>query len=492
TSTPSAASNSFMPATVPGAPTIGTATRGNGLASVTFTAPASNGGSAITSYTATCTSTNSGVLGSNSGPGSPITVTGLTNGKTYTCKVTATNAVGTSTPSAASNSFMPATVPAAPTNAKAVPGSTTTATGPLTVSFTPGANNGATITSYTVTCTSSDGGASGSNTGTASPITVTGLTTAKTYTCTVTPTNAVGAGAASAPSLPVIVGSPAAPTNVKAVPGSTTTATGPLTVSFTPGANNGATITSYIATCTSSNSGASGSNTGTASPITVNGLTTTKTYTCTVTATNARGTGLASGPSLQVIVGSPAAPTNVKAVPGSTTTATGPLTVSFTPGANNGAAISNYTVTCTSSNGGASGSNTGTASPITVTGLTTAKTYTCTVTATNTRGAGLASAPSLPVIVGSPAAPTGVSAVKVASGQVKVSFTAGTDNGSAISSFTATCTSSDGGVSGSQTGPASPITVTSLTTAKTYTCTVTATNTRGTSLASPSSTAIVA
>jgi hypothetical protein len=45
---------------------------------------------------------------------------------------------------------------------------------------------------------------------------------------------------------------------------------------------------------------------------------------------------------------------------------------------------------------------------------------------------------------------------------------------------------------GSNTGTASPITVTGLTTAKTYTCTVTATNTRGASLASPSSAAIVA
>ena len=42
-------------ATVPDAPTIGTATRGNGQATVAFTAPASDGGSTITSYTATST-----------------------------------------------------------------------------------------------------------------------------------------------------------------------------------------------------------------------------------------------------------------------------------------------------------------------------------------------------------------------------------------------------------------------------------------------------
>jgi hypothetical protein len=40
---------------VPGAPTIGAATPGNTQATIAFTAPASNGGSAITGYTVTCT-----------------------------------------------------------------------------------------------------------------------------------------------------------------------------------------------------------------------------------------------------------------------------------------------------------------------------------------------------------------------------------------------------------------------------------------------------
>ena len=48
TGLPSTASTAVVPSTVPGAPTIGTATGGNGQASVAFTAPASNGGSAIT------------------------------------------------------------------------------------------------------------------------------------------------------------------------------------------------------------------------------------------------------------------------------------------------------------------------------------------------------------------------------------------------------------------------------------------------------------
>jgi hypothetical protein len=181
---------------------------------------------------------------------------------------------------------------------------------------------------------------------------------------------------------------------VKAVPGSTTTTSGPLVVSFTAGANNGSTVTSYTATCTSSNGGVSGTASGAASPITVTGLTTAKTYTCTVKATSARGTGLASTASAAVTVGSPAAPTNVSVVKA----ANGQLRVSFTPGANNGSTITSYSASCTSTNGGVSGTASGTASPITVNGLTTAKTYTCTVKAVNSRGAGLSSTPSPSVL----------------------------------------------------------------------------------------------
>ncbi len=79
-------------ASVPGAPIIGAATPGNGQASIAFAAPASNGGSPITGYTATC---NPGAF-SASGPASPLTVTGLVaNGTTYTCAVSATNSAGT-------------------------------------------------------------------------------------------------------------------------------------------------------------------------------------------------------------------------------------------------------------------------------------------------------------------------------------------------------------------------------------------------------------
>jgi trimeric autotransporter adhesin len=83
------------------APTIGTATAGDAQATVTFTAPASS--STITGYTVT--SSPGGITAT--GTASPIIVTGLTNGTSYTFTVTATSAAGTSAASEASNAVTP-------------------------------------------------------------------------------------------------------------------------------------------------------------------------------------------------------------------------------------------------------------------------------------------------------------------------------------------------------------------------------------------------
>ncbi|MBI3150140.1 MAG: fibronectin type III domain-containing protein [Betaproteobacteria bacterium] len=90
-------------ASVPGAPGIGAAAPGDGSATVAFTPPASNGGASIDNYRVTC------------GPGgfagfataSPITVTGLANGSTYTCTAAAHNSVGWGPESTASGAVTP-------------------------------------------------------------------------------------------------------------------------------------------------------------------------------------------------------------------------------------------------------------------------------------------------------------------------------------------------------------------------------------------------
>ena len=90
---------------VPGAPTIGTATAtGSTTATVSFTAPANNGNATITSYTAV--SSPGSITGTLSQSGSgTISVSGLSGGTSYTFTVYATNSVGNSSSSSASNSI---------------------------------------------------------------------------------------------------------------------------------------------------------------------------------------------------------------------------------------------------------------------------------------------------------------------------------------------------------------------------------------------------
>jgi hypothetical protein len=92
-------------ATVPGAPTNVRATAGDGRATVFWTPPTSNGGSALTGYTVT----SSPGSFTTSVPGSVpfATVSGLTNGVEYTFTVIASNAIGPSAASAASTAVQP-------------------------------------------------------------------------------------------------------------------------------------------------------------------------------------------------------------------------------------------------------------------------------------------------------------------------------------------------------------------------------------------------
>jgi hypothetical protein len=95
----------FAEATTPGAPTLGTVDGGNASATVGFAAPTKDGGSPILDYTAACTSSNGGATGLVTGSTSPLEVTGLTDGSSYTCSVTARNAYGPSLSSGPSSSF---------------------------------------------------------------------------------------------------------------------------------------------------------------------------------------------------------------------------------------------------------------------------------------------------------------------------------------------------------------------------------------------------
>jgi hypothetical protein len=99
--------------------------------------------------------------------------------------------------------------------------------------------------------------------------------------------NAMGLGYASSATVAMVVGAPAAP----ATPVAARVKEGSLSVSFKAPAANGAPVTKYTTTCRSSNRGVARTRSGAARPIVVAGLSHGKTYTCTVSATNRRGTG---------------------------------------------------------------------------------------------------------------------------------------------------------------------------------------------------------
>ncbi|SET40455.1 fibronectin type III domain-containing protein [Stenotrophomonas indicatrix] len=432
----------------PDAPQIGAATAGNAQASVSFTAPADNGGATITGYTVT--SSPGGLLAN--GSSSPLVVTGLTNGTSYTFRVTATNSIGTSEPSAAS---APAIPKGDQTISFADPGAQAFGSNPtLTASTTSGL--AATFTSSTTGVCSITGGGT--------------LTFATTGICTIDAHQAGDSAWNPAPtvsrSFAVNAVAPDAPTI-----GAPTAGNGQVSLAFTaPASNGGSAITSYTATSAPGGFTASGAG----SPLVVTGLDNGTTYTFTVTATNAIGTGAPSASSsavtpkgTQTITFNNPGSQNFGTSPTLTASSSSGLPVTFT---------SNTTGVCTITSGGA---------------LTFTTAGTCSIDADQSGNGTFAAAPtvarSFTVNAVVPTAPT-MGTATAGDGQATVTFSApASSGGAAITGYTVTA--NPGGATG--TGGGSPITVTGLTNGVSYTFSVTATNSAGTGSGSSASNAII-
>ncbi|WP_345872853.1 Ig-like domain-containing protein [Shewanella algae] len=432
--------------TVPGAPIIGTASALDGQAVVNFSAPASDGGSAITSYQVT--SSPGGITAS--GANSPIGVAGLTNGTSYTFTVQAINAVGTSSPSAPSNSVVP----------KAN----------QTISFNnPGAQDFGTTPTLTATASSGLTPVFSSTTTGVCTITASGtLTFVTTGNCSI---DADQPGDGSYNAAPTVTQSftvnavvPGAPTSVNAVASDAS-----ATVSFSaPASTGGAAISSY--TVTSSPGGITANGAG--SPLTVSGLSNGTDYSFTVSASNIAGTGPASSPS-------------------NTVTPKANQTISFSnPGAQSFGTTPTLTATASSGLTPVFSSTTTGVCTITASGtLTFVTTGNCSIDADQAGDGSYNAAPtvtqSFTVNAVVPGAPTSVSAV-AADASATVSFSApASTGGAAISSYTVT--SSPGGLTAS--GAGSPLTVSGLSNGTDYSFTVSASNTAGTGpTSSPSNT----
>lgn len=244
-SSPAGVGGSVTPAAAPTAPSgvTGTPQQDGTSMVVSWSPPASSGGSPISAYTVTSSPAVAAPGGTCQTTGATTCkVSGLTTGVAYSFIVVATNAAGQSDPSVPSGAVSPALPPGTPSNVTAVKGA-----GKATVSWTAPSGNGATITRYTVTPYVS-GAAQTPRVVTGSPaaasLEVTGLTNGTAYTFTVTATNQWGwSSEASAPSnlvTPLTV--PSAPLTISA----NALDPGQITVSWgLPPSNGGTIITGY-------------------------------------------------------------------------------------------------------------------------------------------------------------------------------------------------------------------------------------------------------
>ncbi len=146
----SSASNLVGTATAPGAPNSVMATAGAGKATIAWTAPTSDGGATITSYTAKATPGNKTCTAT--APALTCDINNLSTNGVYTFTVTATNPAGTGPASSATTSTTILDSPTAPLSPRLVGSQFGAALGQLTASWSaPTRNGGSTITSYTAT-----------------------------------------------------------------------------------------------------------------------------------------------------------------------------------------------------------------------------------------------------------------------------------------------------------------------------------------------------
>lgn len=427
-------------ATVPGDPQALSVTSGPGRLVVSWSAPASTGSSAITSYTAVA-KVGASSEGACTTAGTSCTIEPLTNGTLYTIEVTATNGSGAGP--AATTTATPRGVPSEPRNvtvAGAASGVRVSWSAPVT-------DGGAALIDYVAEAyTQASGGSAVETCSTVSTAetscTIEPLTSGSTYYVSVYAVNATGDGLPSS-RIQVVAGStPSVPRSVTA----SRVASGIHVHWLAPAENGSAAVTSYVVrafTSTSSSADAVASCTTAGLDCTVSGVSASTRYFVSVAAVNASGEGAASSRVVVPVAEGPGVPRSV-----SVTRGNGYARVQWSaPLSNGGSTITRYVVRAYDALTG--GNEVAQCSPTTsrlecnVGPLPNGGSYYIDVTATNHYGDGVPSSPRIavrPATDSSP--PRGVTAVQRPEGIVVRWAVPESDGGYSISAYVARAWSS--------------------------------------------------
>jgi len=433
-SAPSAAATE-TPVTTPGAPLITSVSPLDGALSVTFTAPTSTGGTAITGYQYRLNS-GSWITLPASALLTNFSISGLVNGTPYQVALRALNARGNGEVNTFVTNVAPGTRPEAPSISAVIVGNEQ-----IAVVIAPGLDGGYALQNYAY---SINDGAWVTLTGApsvalANPIVIPGLVNGTTYSFRVRTVNFIGESNASAPAN----GTPATVATAPSIV-SISTNDGSLSVAFTaPTSNGGSAITSYDY---SINGGTTWTRrTGTASPLVITGLTNGVAYNVKIRAIN----GISSGAESTALVGIPQIPGAGRPISLTTTPLNGSVRVAWSaPAAYVGAPIVGYRVNATPGTGSCLWT-TGDLNCV-VTGLTNGTSYTFTVTSLRddngtTRDIDTSVASSTTVPRTLPGAPTALTAVGGGNEAVLSWSAPGANGGAAITDYRVEY-SSDAGV----------------------------------------------
>ena len=447
---------------------------------VAFTTNGGNGGGALT-YVATAYSGSTAISSSAPSSTSPIKVTGLTPGTSYTYKVVASNVAVSSDPSLSSASLTYFEQPAAPSVQSVTLDPAVDPTG-ISVAFTTNGYTGGGTLSYNVTAYLNGNVTVFTASGSSSPLKITGLTAGTSYTFKVVSSNVSISSVVSVASSPITYYTKPATLSITGVtldPPATPTG---VSVAFTTNGDNGGGVLTYVATAYLSGVATALTASGSTSPLKITGLTPGTSYTYKVVASNAAVSSDASLSSASLTYyEQPATPSLITVTldPAAPDAPTG-ISVAFTTNGYTGGGTLTYVVTSYVSGSPGPSSAPGSASPLKVTGLIPGTPYTFKVVASN---ASISSAASTSfgalTYLAKPGPPTNLSATRTpfdTPSGVNISFTAPVNLGGGNLTYVATAYSGSTAVSSSASSVSGPLYVTSLAAGTAYTFSIIASN----------------